>query len=136
MLTDPRNVRFGDSKIGVDRVQSLHGDERRTARADEMAHIHIADACPPSDRRADSAVIEIHLRDRDRGIGFHGVRPGYVIILTGDYRFRAQLRLPLKGGMRENRIGLRRSERRIEWTRIDSEQRITLLDIGTVFEIA
>ena len=50
MLTDPRNVRFGNGKIGVDRVESLHGDERRTARADEIPNIDIADTCPPIDR--------------------------------------------------------------------------------------
>src|SRR6476619_1454406 len=38
--------------------------------------------------------------------------------------------------MRESRISLRGGERRCEWTRIDSEQHIALLDIGTVLEIA
>src|SRR6266550_1504499 len=38
--------------------------------------------------------------------------------------------------MLESRISLRGGERRFEWTRIDSEQHIALLDIGTVLEIA
>src|SRR6266550_9107846 len=38
--------------------------------------------------------------------------------------------------MLESRISLRGGERRFEWTRIDSEQNIALLDIGTVLEIA
>src|SRR5207237_10368074 len=37
--------------------------------------------------------------------------------------------------MREHRISLRGSECRVEWTWIDSEQHIALLDIGAILEI-
>ena len=65
VLAHERDVQARQSvKVGINRIESLHRDERRATRPNEIADIHIPNACAAIDRGPDRAVIEIYLRRR------------------------------------------------------------------------
>src|SRR5436305_8573824 len=107
MLADKRNIRLRNRKVGVDWIETLHDDERRTARADEIARVDVANASASIDRRTNRAVVEIHLRGGDCGISFHRIRLRSVVILPGDDLLRPQVGSALQSRMRERGISLR-----------------------------
>ena len=131
----PRScLRHGE--IGVNRIETLNRDERRTRRTDQVADVDIAQTDSSVDGRFDVAIIEIHLSSLSRRLRFLRVRHCGVVILRGVNTFRPQIRLSLQCYLVQCGLRFRLIDSRLIWARIDREKRIAFLHVGTVLEIA
>ena len=136
IFSHERDVRFRDRKVGIDRVQTLDGQERRSAGADDVPDVDIAQSGAAIDGRFDEAMVEIDLRSRDCGIRFLRVGLRGIQVLTGGHMFLAQLFLSFQVRLVQRRIGLGRSERGLVRAGIDREKEVAFFQIGAVFEMA
>src|SRR5207244_7509412 len=117
-----RQVCFGHGKVCVDRIEPLNREQHCAATAPAAAShdvpsIDKPQTSPSIDRRADIAIIEIHLGSRHRAfrsfyrslVAFYGCLSS-VQILRRDHVPSAQFLLTLKGNLIKNQFRLRLSE--------------------------
>src|SRR5262249_5339844 len=122
-------------EIGVNRVETLNRDERRSRGPNQIASVNIAQTYSSVDRRFYVAPIEIHLSSFGRGLRLLRVRHSRVVVLLRYDLSRAQVLLSLQRYLIQRGLRFGLVKYRLIWTRIDREKQVAFLHVGTILEM-
>src|SRR5205814_4917821 len=81
IFSHERQIVFGHGEVGINRIEALNSDERRSRGSNEVANVKIAQTYSSFDGRFDVAIIQVHLSSLRRRLRLLCVRYGNIVVL-------------------------------------------------------